>query len=321
MPGVDFHVHLAPLLDQARLAGLGLSREDSGRLEVGGHAVGPDGLYEPAALAAHLAEHRLDAATVSPPPPFFRQDLDAGSARDWVTALNDGVLAALGERPQLLPLGYLPLEHPELALAEHRRLAEQARWVGRCASAGGGSRSLADPAFEPLWAELDATESLLLLHPGSSPDARLEEFYLHNLLGNPVETAVAAAQLIFADVLARYPRIRVLLVHCGGCLPSLVGRFDHGVATKRPGLRPLAQMPSEAVKAFWVDCLVHDPSALDHAVEVFGERHVLLGSDWPFPMGASDPAALIAHRGERFVERVAVENAAAALGGRAPRGA
>ncbi|MHB1468189.1 MAG: amidohydrolase family protein [Solirubrobacteraceae bacterium] len=319
MPGVDFHTHLAPLLDDQRLVEAGLSRDDGGRIAVAGSGVGPHRLYQPAALVAHLRERRLDAATVSPPPPFFRQDLDPERASAWAAALNDGVLAAVVDHPQLLPLGYLPLEHPELALAEHRRLAQQTPWAGRCASAGGASRSLADPDFEPLWAELHGSESLLLLHPGSSPDGRLQELYLHNLLGNPVETAIAAAQLVFADVLARYPRIRVLLVHCGGCLPSLVGRFDHGVATERPGLRPLSQLPSQAVKAFWVDCLVHDPDALDHAVEVFGEHHVLLGSDWPFPMGVENPVALIAHRGQRFVEQVSVENAAAALGSKAPR--
>lgn len=313
MGGIDFHVHLAPAIGAAALPDAGLRREESGRLSIGDSAIGPAGLYQPQQLLAHLDRNGLDGATVSPPPPFFRQELDLARASAWARTLNDGILAAVADAPALMPLGYLPLEHPQVALAEHLRLAEQPRWVGRCASAGGGSRSLADPALEQLWAALDEQEALLLLHPGHSPDPRLDELYLHNLLGNPVETALAAAQLIFADVLVRHPRMRVLLVHCGGCLPSVLGRFDHGVATERPGLRPLSQAPSEAARGFWVDCLAHDAATLDRAVEVFGAEHVLLGSDWPFPMGSDRPAALIAHRGEEFVHMVSVVNARVAL--------
>jgi len=291
---VDFHTHLAPFThDEVK---------------------GPPALHRPDQLLGQLETSGIDRAVVSIPPPFFRQDLDAGEAADWVRAVNGGLakIAAAGEK--LLPLAYLPLEHPELAIAEQRRLREQDDWAGYCASAGGRSASLADAALAPLWRALDEDAALLLLHPGTSPDERLEEFYLHNLLGNPVETAIAAAQLVFGDVLPTHPRMRVLLVHCGGCVPDLVPRWDHGVATDRPGLKPLTEPPSIAVRRFFVDCLVHDPGAVDRAIEVFGEDKIVLGSDWPFPMGTKDPASLIAHRGAAFANRVATENARTALG-------
>jgi aminocarboxymuconate-semialdehyde decarboxylase len=311
---VDFHVHLAPDLDDEQAAVLVIARDDEGRLVLDGHAVGPPDLYAPDRLLAALAANGLDRAVVSVPPPFFRQDLDAEAAAAWVRAINDGLAAVAAAHDQLLPLAYLPLEHPEAAIAEARRLREEGGWAGFCAAAGGRSVSLADDALAPLWRALDQDAALLLLHPGATPDRRLEEFYLHNLLGNPVETAVAAAHLVFGDVLPTHPRMRVLLVHCGGCVPDLVPRWDHGVATHRPGLRPLTEPPSTAVRRFFVDCLVHDPGAVDRAVEVFGEDKLVLGSDWPFPMGTKDPVALIAHRGAEFVERVATVNARVALG-------
>ncbi|HEY2052870.1 MAG TPA: amidohydrolase family protein [Solirubrobacterales bacterium] len=312
---VDFHTHLAPALADADLAALAIERNEKGRLVLDGHAVGPPGLYEPDRLLADLDGRDLDRAVVSVPPPFFRQTLDPDAGARWVRALNDGLAAVAGATERLLPLAYLPLEHPEPAIAEQRRLREEGGWAGYCASAGGRSVSLADEALAPLWRALDDDAALLLLHPGTSPDKRLDEFYLHNLLGNPVETALAAAQLVFGDVLPRHPRMRVLLVHCGGCVPDLVPRWDHGVATDRPGLPPLTEPPSTAVRRFFVDCLVHDPGAVDRAVEVFGEDRMVLGSDWPFPMGSEDPVSLIAHRGEAFVERVASTNARTALGG------
>lgn len=311
---IDFHTHLAPAIPNDALPALGVDRNGADRLVIDGHPVGPPDLYRPDQLIAALDAQGFDRAVVSVPPPFFRQDLDVDAAAAWVRALNDGLAAAVAGEDRLLPLAYLPLEHPALATAEQERLREEGGWVGFCASAGGRSVSLADEALAPLWRALDEDAALLLLHPGTSPDRRLDEFYLHNLVGNPVETAIAAAQLVFGDVLPTHPRMRVLLVHCGGCVPDLVPRWDHGVATDRPGLRPLTEPPSTAVRRFYVDCLVHDSGAVDRAVEVFGEDKVVLGSDWPFPMGSEDPVGLIAHRGDEFVERVATENARSALG-------
>lgn len=291
-----------------------MALSEQGSLVIDGHPVGPPGLYDRAKLCAFLDELGLGEAVVSPPPPFFRQGLDADARERWVRAVNTGTLAAVDDESRLLPLAYLPFEDPAGAMREYERIGADGRWAGVCGSAGGGSASLADAAFAPLWRALDDAAALVFLHPGMSPDPRLEPFYLHNLLGNPVETAVAAAQLVFGDVLAAHPRMRVMLVHCGGCVPDLVPRWDRGAHTDRPGVPTLRELPSDAVRRLFVDCLVHDPGAVDRALEVFGEDRMVLGSDWPFPMGSEDPAALIAHRGDAFVRRVACDNAAVALG-------
>jgi aminocarboxymuconate-semialdehyde decarboxylase len=313
-PRVDFHAHLAPALPDDALRETGVTRNEQGRLAVDGHPVGPPGLYDRDKLCAFLDERGLDEAVVSPPPPFFRQGLDAEARGRWVEAVNAGTLAAVAGESRLLPLAYLPFEDPAAALRAYEPIRSDGRWAGVCGSAGGSSASLADDAFAPLWLALDDDAALVFLHPGMSPDPRLGEFYLHNLLGNPVETAVAAAQLVFGDVLAAHPRMRVMLVHCGGCVPDLVPRWDRGVETSRPGVAPLREPPSLAVRRLFVDCLVHDPGAVNRAVAVFGEDRIVLGSDWPFPMGTEDPISLIAHRGAEFVRRVACDNAATALG-------
>jgi aminocarboxymuconate-semialdehyde decarboxylase len=312
--GIDFHTHLAPVLDDDALALRGVERGGDGRLAIDGHRVGLPKLYAPAALDAWLGEVGLDEAIVSIPPPFFRQELEPADAAGWTRAANDGLTAATDGLGRLSRLAYLPLEHPEVALAEYERVRGEDGWAGVVGSAGGGSASLAEERFHPLWDRLHAAARLLRLHPGSSPDERLEEFYLSNLLGNPVETALAAAQLVFGDVLARWPAMRVLLVHCGGCTAGLVGRWERGVETERPGVEPLTEAPRQAVRRLYVDCLSHDKGVLDQAVETFGADKIVLGSDWPFPMGIEDPRALVAHRGDTFVERVARANARAALG-------
>ncbi|GAA3941289.1 amidohydrolase family protein [Actinomadura viridis] len=311
MPGYDLHTHLAPALGALPP---GIERAPGGTLAVDGRPAGPAALYHPERLEEHLDKAGLDGAVVSLPPPFFRQGLPVEWAPAWVRAANEGLLAAVAALPRLAALAYLPLEHPEEALAEYRRIGGDDRFAGVAAAAGGRSVSLADARLEPLWAALEADRRMLLLHPAASPDVRLREFYLENLLGNPSETGVAAAQLVFGGVLSRHPELKVLLVHCGGVVPAVAGRWQHGADTARPGVPPGIEPPARAVRRFHVDCLAHDPAVVDLAVTVFGDDRMVLGSDWPFPMGAADPAALVAHRGAAFTRRVAVRNAESLLG-------
>ncbi len=147
-----------------------------------------------------------------------------------------------------------------------------------------------------MWARLVALDAPLLLHPGAVPDPRFDEFYLHNLLGNPVETALAAAQLLLGGALERFPGLRVGLVHGGGALPALIGRLQHGVDTARPGVPQGLDLRALA-RRLWVDDLAHDDAALALAAALVGEDHVLEGSDWPFPMGRLRPDAGRAVRG------------------------
>ena len=292
MGGYDLHTHLAPVARANRS--------------------GPPDLYRPEKLIDHLDAAGLDIAVVSIPPPFFRQHLPGSESAAWARAVNDGLLTATAISDRLVPLAYLPLEHPELALAEYQRTRGQ--FAGTAAAAGGNSVSLADSRLAPLWSELDADRTMLMLHPGTTPDARLDEFYLSNLLGNPVETGIAAAQLVFGNVLSRYPAMRVMLVHCGGSVPSVAGRWQRGVDTARPGVSAEIEPPVKAVRRFYVDCLAHDSAVVDLAATVFGADRIVLGSDWPFPMGTSDPKALVAHRGAEFAQRAASDNARAVLG-------
>ncbi|MEU2614699.1 amidohydrolase family protein [Micromonospora sp. NPDC007271] len=317
MPGIDMHAHLAPDLRPADLPGV--SVDGDGATLLNGTRIGPADLYHPDRLEKHLDQAGLNEAIVSVPPPFYRQRLSGPEAAAWVRAVNDGLLAVVAGRPRLTPLAYLPFEHPEVALTEYDRLAADERWAGVVGAAGGDAGPLDGPALRPLWQRLDADRRTVQLHPAHSPDPRLEPYYLANLLGNPVETTVAVAQLVFGGVLGAYPGIRFVLVHCGGCVPAVVGRWERGHTTTRPGVPALSPTPAEAVRTLYVDNLAHDPAVVDLAVSVFGADRLVLGSDWPFPMGTDDPFATVAHLGGDYARQVATDNAARALG-RGPAG-
>lgn len=279
----DVHTHLAPRLDRLP-EGIAL---DGSVYEVDGERVGMSALYQPDSLVTWLGERDISRAWVSAPPPFYRQGLGDATG-EWVQALNDGLATVVADHEMLGLLAYVPLDQPEAALAEISRCANRGA-IGWTASAGGGSLPLDDVELQPVWRALAASGRPVLLHPGSSPDRRLDRYYLANLLGNPVETTVAAAQLVFGDVIGRFPDLKIVLVHCGGTVAALSGRWQRGVDTARPGVAPLTLDPRVAVRRLWVDSLSHSTGLLELAVEIFGSDRVVLGSDWPFPMGSGDP--------------------------------
>ncbi|WP_177142260.1 amidohydrolase family protein [Variovorax sp. YR266] len=134
----------------------------------------------------------------------------------------------------------------------------------------------------------DAKGSFVFLHPGACFDPRLASFYLENLVGNPVETGVAASHLVMAGVPARYPSIRFCLAHAGGIFTSLVGRMQRDFETRRPGVSLDVELPLQAARRFNIDSIAPQPDALELAKTIFGANHVLYESDWPFPMGTAD---------------------------------
>lgn len=310
-PATDMHTHLAPELAAEQRARHGIADRD-GRYVVDGRPVGPPALRQPHDLLAYLTVNQLDRAAVSVPPPFYRQHLDGDAQAAWTRDLNLGLLAAVAGQTALQPLAHLPLHDPGAALAEAATVLGEESWLGFAGPAGGRAE-LDHPELEPVWRLLDEHEATVLLHPAASPDQRLTPYYLGNLLGNPVETAVAAAQLVFGNVLARFPRVRFVLVHCGGVVPAVAGRWQRGADTGRPGVEPL-EPPTVSIRRLYVDTLAHSPSLVDLAAEMFGPDRLVLGSDWPFPMGTADPMDAVRHRPEEFRRAVATGNAARALG-------
>ena len=288
---LDVHAHLVPLgvRDLKGLEGVAWDPSRSA-IVVDGHVIGFGALYKPEALIGWMDQEAIATAWISAPPPLYRQHLDTAATRVWTDRLNAGLdKIARNSKGRLAVLAHLPLHHPDVATAvvTARLAAGHKRFS---APAGGaGDLALSDPAFDPLWQALDAAGAFVFMHPGECADGRLTSFYLSNLVGNPYETAVAIAHLVFGGVIERYPAIRFCFAHGGGATPSLAGRFEQGFATGRPGIDTKRLAPKVLMQRLCVDCIAHDETALALSTAVFGEGNVVFGSDWPFPMGLLDP--------------------------------
>ncbi len=122
----------------------------------------------------------------------------------------------------------------------------------------------------------------------------MRKYWLPWLVGMPAEVSLAICSLVFGGVLERLPGLRVAFAHGGGAFPGTLGRIQHGFDC-RPDLVAVDNPvpPRAYLGRFWVDSLVHDPDMLRFIVKLFGEDRVMLGSDYPFPLGESEPGALI----------------------------
>ena len=131
------------------------------------------------------------------------------------------------------------------------------------------------------------------------------------MIGNPTDTSLAVAKLIFSGVLERFPRLTLLLAHAGGFLPYTWGRLDRGYAIQNSGKRKISQPPSEYVKLLHFDTITHSPMALQYLIGNFGADRVLLGSDYPYDMGDPEPLTSLSssHLDPTQMQQVAGANA------------
>ena len=117
-------------------------------------------------------------------------------------------------------------------------------------------RSLADPQFEPLYADLDRREALLYIHPAgvSACSPLIADYGLTWPIGAPIEDTISATQLIFKGIPARYPRIKIINSHLGGALPMLLQRLDNQYRWAAP---EITEPPSAQARRMWYDTVGH----------------------------------------------------------------
>jgi aminocarboxymuconate-semialdehyde decarboxylase len=325
---VDVHAHAMPLPLLQRLADQGLADLDAVpdgvvRLDSRVSGVGP---WTPLPLArsqydvpVRLSE--MDSAgvtchVVSLPPFLFASTADDQRlATDVVRHGNDELAVYVADAPdRLLGLGSVPLGWPGAA-DEARRSLDELGLHGIAIGSRGAGRELDDPVNDELWALLAERRTFIFLHPSGVPDVkRLADFYLPQLAGYPMDTAIAVARLVFGGVLERFP-IQLCLAHGGGCVPSLRGRWNMGWERKEVA-RSTPLPPTDYVDRLYYDTAVFSTTLLRRLVEDVGAGHVMLGTDHPFELADFTPVQSVRSLGldDGSTRAILWDNAAGLLG-------
>jgi len=188
-------------------------------------------------------------------------------------------------------LGAVPLQDPSLAVAELAELLALPGMRGVEVPASVAGSYLGDDKFTPFWEAAADTGALVFVHPTTTGlgIAGLDGGYLWNSVGNPLETTVAAAQLVVSGVLERHLGLKILLAHGGGALPALRGRLRRAFAVRQEAQVGTASGPDDSLRSLYFDSLTHDCAVLADLVAFAGAGQVLLGSDRPFDMGSDQP--------------------------------
>ncbi|MDB5409421.1 MAG: hypothetical protein JWL84_4333 [Rhodospirillales bacterium] len=245
---------------------------------------------------ADMDARGIDIQVISPSPHQYHYWTEPELGREAARLCNDRIAEVVAQHPdRFVGLGTVPLQAPELAIAELERAVKQLGLRGVEIGTNVGGRELSEPELRPFWAKAQELGIVVFMHPaGTTEGRRLAEHYFVNLIGNPLESTLAVSHLIFGGVLDAYPRLKICVAHGGGYLASYPGRFDHAHQA-RPDCRLLIKRrPSSYLKKLYFDTLVFTPEQLEHLVRLYGSDHVLLGTDYPFDMGDEDPVGFIA---------------------------
>jgi aminocarboxymuconate-semialdehyde decarboxylase len=240
-----------------------------------------------------MAARRVDHHVLSITPTMYWHNLAPEHGRAIAQAVNEDLAKIIREHPgKFSGLGYLPLQDPAGSVKEVERgmkLGFQGFMV--CTHVGGLDWD--DPALFPVLEAAAATGAIIYFHPSAGrANSWLKKYHLRNLIGNPLETTVTLASLIFGGIFDKLPDLKTCYSHAGGYGVLGIGRFDHGHEV-RPEASGIEALPSDYVRRIWVDTITHSERTLRYIVDTVGADRVVLGSDYPADMGEPHPVDFI----------------------------
>ena len=267
------------------------------------------GLTDGGLRDAWLTKQRIDRQVVGGWLDIFGYELPPEEGADWAAAITEGLAALAADDPRMTALGTVPLQDPARAAAAVAGLTGRLGLPGVMIATRAGGRELDDPAVTPFWEAADAAGAVVYVHPGFAGSPRYSDFGLVNGLARVEDGTVTLARLLYAGIPARYPGARIVAAHGGGALPYVLGRLARNHAIN-PGS---TADPVESFARLYFDSVVFDPAALAFLVAKAGPGRVLLGSDYPFPIGDLAPRDVVERAALRDGERAGILGGSAAL--------
>jgi aminocarboxymuconate-semialdehyde decarboxylase len=235
----------------------------------------------------------IQAVSISPYQLFHWVKGDLG-LRAFQT-INDDLAKVAADHPdRFVALGAIPMQDPDVAITELHRCASELGFRGIEMATHIEGVEISSPQYNSFWEQVEQLGLMVFLHPtGFTQPERLMDHYFINTIGHPLEETICAGRLIFDGVMERFGGLKFVFSHGGGFLPMYAGRFDHAYQAREDVRHGLPRPPSEYLSMFYFDTMVFAPDQMGFLVEKYGADHVLLGTDYPYDMGETNPLGLI----------------------------
>jgi aminocarboxymuconate-semialdehyde decarboxylase len=237
----------------------------------------------------------IDLQVMCATPVLFAYARPVAQALYCAQLFNDAglELAATG-RGRLKTLCQVPLQDTDAACKELTR-AMKSGHLGVQIGNHVGERDLDDAGIVTFLQHCAAEGAAVLVHPWDMMGgARTARWMMGWTVSMPAETQLSIVCLILGGGFDRLPQnLRICFAHGGGSFAFLLGRLENAWNNRDAARGVSKYPPSHYVNRFYVDSAVFDARALRLLVEVMGEERVMLGSDYPFPLGEQRVGALI----------------------------
>jgi aminocarboxymuconate-semialdehyde decarboxylase len=305
MPVIDIHNHFFPenWPDLAARFGTAdwpwIKHTEAGKAEI---MVGDrffrqiySACWDPDVRLSEMDRDGVDLQVISATPVLFAYERAAGHALDCARLFNDAALELCARgRGRLKSLCQVPLQDVDAACGELSRSMRSGH-VGVQIGNHVGEKNLDDPGIVTFLHHCADEGAAVLVHPWNMlGQERMPKYMMPWTVGMPAETQLGIVAMILGGAFDKLPdKLRICFAHGGGSFAFLLGRLENAWK-HHPAARGVCESPpSQYVNRFSVDSAVFDERALQFLVETMGVKSVMLGSDYPFPLGEHPVGALI----------------------------
>jgi aminocarboxymuconate-semialdehyde decarboxylase len=251
--------------------------------------------WDPEIRLQEMDRDGIGVQVMSATPVLFAYERPVEQALDCAQLFNDAALELSGRgQGRLKSLCQVPLQDIDAACGE----------LSRCMRAGHlgvqignhvGSKNLDDPGIVTFLHHCADEGAAVLVHPWDMLGAeRMPKYMMPWTVGMPAETQLSIVALILSGAFDRLPNsLRICFAHGGGSFAFLLGRLENAWHHHPVARGECQHPPSHYLNRFYADSAVFDQRALRFLVDTMGTERVVLGSDYPFPLGEERVGALI----------------------------